>query len=285
MRKIAIFLFYSFFLILVGRNLSFIPQIYFEHKAQVKDSDQIRQDLITFLKTQKGQFNVYYEDLKTGDTFGINENTILTAASLNKLPIVGLLYSLASKKEINLEEPIVIQREDIQDYGTGVLRYENPGQSYTLKYLAQLTLQNSDNTAAHVLEIRLGEDNVQAYATRIGMDSTDMIDNLTTPRDIGKFFELLYQDKVTSKPLTKELLGYMENTDIEDRIPKYLPKSLHVYHKTGDAIAMIHDGGIIDDGKNPFILVVMSSNFTDENSAKDTIGQIAKIVYTARGAK
>jgi beta-lactamase class A len=285
MRKIVIFLFYSFFLIIIGRNLSFIPQIHLETTSAPKDPEAIRQKIVDFTKTQDGAYSIFYEDLNTGETFGIHENSILTGASLNKLPIVGYLYNLASKKEIDLQEKIVLQKEDLQDYGTGNLRYEEPGQAYALQYLAQLTLQKSDNTAAHVLNIRLGDANVQSYAYQIGMNSISMADNDISARDVGKFYEVLYKNKIANAPLTKEVLGYMENTETEDRIPKYLPKGIHVYHKTGDAVTFVHDGGIIDDGKSPFILIVMSSNLKDEAKAKDTIGKIAKMIFDAHNGK
>lgn len=285
MRKLAIFLFYSFFLILLGRNLLFIPQIPIGGDAAVKNTEDIRLDVINLLKTQKGEFNVCYEDLVTNETFGIHPDTVLTGASLNKLPIVAYLYHLADKKEIDLQETIVIQKADIQDYGTGVLRYEQPGSAYTLQYLGQLALQKSDNTAAHVLDVRLGEGNIQAYAYQLGMGSTSMADNEISCRDVLTFFKMLYANKITSPSLTNEMMGYLENTDFEDRLPSLLPKALHVYHKTGDGVNFIHDGGIISNGKTPFILVVTSSNLTDENKAKDMIGQIAKTVYEDRGKK
>lgn len=285
MRKLFIFLFYSFFLIVLGRNLIFIPQINLQNNSKSKDTEELRDDIINFLKDQKGEFNVYYEDINSGENFSIHANTVLTGASLNKLPVVAYLYHLASKKEIDLQETIVIQKSDIQDYGTGSLRYEQPGQTYTLQYLAQLSMQESDNTAAHVLNIRLGEDNIQSYAYQIGMGSTNMVDNDTSARDVGHFFELLYTNKIANPALTKELLGYMEKTDFEDRIARYMPKSLHIYHKTGDGVGFVHDGGIISNGKTPFVLVVTSSNISDEPKAKDAIGKISQIIYEGRGEK
>lgn len=282
MRKIAIFLFYSFFLILLGRNLSFIPQLDFAKEEKAKDTEEIRGELTTFLKELPGQFSIYYKDLKTGEEFGLQENSVLTAASLNKLVIVGYLYNLASKKEINLEDKIVIQEQDIQDYGTGSLRYQKPGEPYTLKYLAQLAFKQSDNTAAHVLTIRLGEENVQEYARQLGMKATDMVENETSPADIGRFLELLYMGKITTPALTQEMMDFMRDTDFEDRIPRFLPKEAVVYHKIGDAVTLVHDGALIDNGKSPFILVIMSHNLKDEEKAKESIGKIAQFIYSSK---
>jgi beta-lactamase class A len=275
---IIAFVVYSIILLLVGRNLVFIPQVNFS-SPQEKSADLRKNVLEKFLKNEKGSYSIYYKDLKTGQEFGIDENKALTGASLNKLPLVGYLYNLALRGKINLEEKVIIQKEDIQDYGTGSLRYEEPGQSYSLKNLAKLALEQSDNTAAHVLGVRLDLANVQKYINGLKFVSTDMANNKTTAAEMGKMLDLLYKRKISSETLTREFLDFMRDTDQEDRIPRNLPKGVVVYHKTGDSTGMIHDVGIIDDGENPFILAILTSDITDEEEAKVTIGKIAKFIY------
>jgi len=104
MRKTAIFLFYSFFLLILGRNLLFIPVISLGGTQKAKDIEVIRQDVADLLQDKKGEFNVCYTDLITDESFGIHPDTVLTGASMNKLPVIGYLYSLAAKKEIDLQE-------------------------------------------------------------------------------------------------------------------------------------------------------------------------------------
>lgn len=282
MRRILIFVFYSFFLIILGRNLTFLPQVGSIDPSKPQDIDVLREETIEFLDAFEGQFSIYYEDLKTGDSFGVKENAVLTAASLNKLPIVFYLYSLANLKEVDLEEKIIIQSSDIQDYGTGIIRYEDPGGSYTLKRLSELSFKHSDNTAAHILIIKLEEANIQEYARIIGLISTDIAGNKTSARDIGRMFSLLYNNEITNEALTLELLDYLKDTEFEDRMALYLSDEAIIYHKVGDAVGLIHDAGIIDDGKDPFILVVLANEIEDEDATKEAIGQIAQFIYDAR---
>lgn len=269
---------YSIILLFVGRSLLFLPELQFQSSEQ-KTQDLRKNVLQTFLKNEKGSWSVYYKDLKTGDAFGIDENKVLTAASLNKLPIVAYLYNLASRGKINLEEKVIIQKEDIQDYGTGSIRYEDPGGSYSLKTLTKLSLEQSDNTAAHVLGVRLDLANVQKYIKGLGFVSTDMANDKTTAREMEKILELIYKRKITPEALTRELLDFMRDTDFEDRISRDIPKGVPVYHKAADGMGFIHDAGIIDNVKNPFILSVLTSDITDEEEAKRTIGKIAKFIY------
>src|SRR3989344_3512647 len=268
---------YSIVLLFVGRQLSFLPQIKFGSREAAED---IRKNVLEkFLKGEKGSYSIYYKDLATGQEFGINENKVLTAGSLNKLLIVSYLYNLARDNKINLEDKITIQKKDIQDYGTGSLRYDGEGKPYTLKTLTQLALEQSDNTAAYVLSIKLGEDKIQEYGKKLGLASTNMANNKTTARDMGKILGLIYSGKITSDPLTLELLDFMKDTDFEDRLVRDLPSNVSAYHKAADATNMVHDVGIIGDKKNPFILAVLTSDIKDEEEAKRTIGKMAKFIY------
>ena len=268
---------YSIILLFVGRQLSFFPQIKFGSREAAED---IRKNVLEkFLKEEKGSYSIYYKDLATGQEFGINENKVLTAGSLNKLLIVSYLYNLARDNKINLEDKITIQKKDIQDYGTGSLRYDGEGKPYTLKTLTQLALEQSDNTAAYVLSIKLGEDKIQEYGKKLGLASTNMANNKTTARDMGKILGLIYSGKITSDPLTRELLDFMKDTDFEDRLVRDLPSNVSAYHKAADATNMVHDVGIIGDKKNPFILAVLTSDIKDEEEAKRTIGKMAKFIY------
>ncbi len=283
MKKFILFLFYTFFLILLGRQLEFLPTLNMTEKTATSNlsSDEIRDRVKTMTSGFEGNYSIYYEDLMTGEVFGLNHNNILTAASLNKIPVIFYLYSLADKREIDLEEKITLLSEDVQDYGTGKLRYEEPGGVYTLKNLAELAFKHSDNTAIHLLTIRLGEDNIQAFVDSLGLEATSIVFNETSPKDIGQLFSKFYKNEIMSEALKKELMDYMSDTEFEDRIPRYL-ENVTVYHKIGDADNMVHDGGIIDDGKRPFVLVVMTQGVVDEDIAHDSIGKVAKEIYDSR---
>jgi beta-lactamase class A len=272
-QRIAVLIIYSLLLLFIGRNLTFLPA--FGGGEKKFDLSEKRESVQKILAEREGDFSIYYQDIHSGQSFGIDENKVLTAASLNKIYIIGYLYYLAGKEKIDLEETLTIQKEDIQDYGTGSLRYDGEGKSYTLKALSELALRQSDNTAAFVLSARIGRENIQKFVNDLGLAATDIEKNRTSAQNAGVFFKLLYDKKITTPALTREMLGYMTDTDFEDRLALFIKDKAHIYHKSADAVAMIHDAGIVDDGKKPFIIVVLSSGIKDEQDAKITIGKIA----------
>jgi beta-lactamase class A len=283
-KTLTLFFFMIFFLVL-GRNLSFLPKFDFS-LHQKTDIEKTKQEVEKLIKDKPGFYSVYYKDLKTGESFGINEKQIQTAASVNKVPIVAAVYYLDSKAKLSLDDKITVQKEDIQDYGTGSIRYQKPGQNYSIRNLSKLALNISDNTAAHVLGVRIGTDVLQNLVDTWKLSQTNMQGNATTLIDMEKLFEDIWNGKLASSAKTQELLSFMTNTDIENRLPKDLPKTAKVYHKTGDGEGFIHDVGIFQDGDNVYFLGVMTSDVgNNDKLTQDTIAKISKIVYSQYAEK
>lgn len=284
-RKFATILVYSFLMLLVGRNVAFLPQ--FSLFTQTRGDQPLfvtktKQDIQNIIAKANGNYSVYFSDLTDGSSFGINEHEIFTGASINKVQIVTTLYYLENKGKINLDEQITLQQEDIQDYGTGSLRYKKPGSVYSLKTLAKLALQQSDNTAAFIISNRIGVATIQQIIERLGLTQTDMANNKTSLSDMRILFQKIYQDKITTPAKTQELLGFMRDTDIEDRLPALLPKDAVVYHKTADAVGSVHDVGIIEYHGKRFFLGVFTSNVAGkEDTTRVIIAHIAQTVFHA----
>ena len=107
-----------------------------------------------------------------------------------------------------------------------------------------------------------------------------MENNKTTLTDMHILFKKIYSGEIANKALTNELLDFLKDTDIEDRIPKLLPEDTVVYHKTGDAVGIIHDVGIVEQSNNAFFVGIMTSDIGNrEEETKNAIAKIAKIIF------
>ncbi|KKQ35126.1 MAG: Peptidoglycan-binding domain 1 protein [Microgenomates group bacterium GW2011_GWA2_37_6] len=276
-RRLAAIFVFAIFFIFLGRHLTFLPTINLSMK---QGGEQLKENVEKIIKNKKGFYSVYYKDLKTGELFGIDENQIETGASVNKLPIITALYLLDKKGKLSLDDKVTIQKEDVQDYGTGSIRYQKMPQVYSLRNLAKLALQQSDNTAAHVLSLRIGEENVQKLVDSWGLKQTDMVNNKTTVYDMSLLFEKIYRGEIANPANTKELLEFMTETEFEDRLTKSLPSGTKIYHKTGDGEGFVHDLGIIENGDQVYFLGVMTSDIGDqEEQTKNTIAEISKKIF------
>lgn len=282
MRKILTIIVYTLLVLLIGRNLSFLPKFYIfstPKEKQDRFTDNLKEKTQKIIAPEQGNYGVYFANIKEPHAFGINHRETFTAASVNKVPIIAVLYYLDYRREIDLDEQITLQEDDIQDYGTGSLRYQKPGKVYSLKTLAKLAIKQSDNTAAYIINKRIGTQIIQKTINSWGLTQTNMEENKTSAYDMYLLYKKIYKGEITDIAKTQELFGFMIDTDIEDRLPAMLPKDVNIYHKTGDTTGGMHDVGIIQKEGTVFFLGVLSSDIgNQETRTKQVIARIAKML-------
>lgn len=225
-------------------------------------------------------YSLYIKDYNSDFALGINESVIYTAASVNKIPILAALYYFVQNGDIDLDKSVTLQAADIQDYGTGVLRYDAPGSVYTIKTLARLMMQKSDNTAAYILLNHVvGIERTQKLLVDWGLTQTDMGNNKTSNKDMGRLFEKIATGKVANRAYTDEMLSFLTDSDFEDRLPAMLPKGVTVYHKIGTEVRIIHDVGIVTDGKLNYYVGIFTSDVPNQDETVSLMAKLSKIIY------
>ncbi len=225
-------------------------------------------------------YSVYVVDYHSDFAMGINESVVFSAASVNKIPILAALYYKAQQKQVDFDKVITMQAADVQDYGTGSMRYDPVGTTYSIKTLVRLMMQKSDNTAAYILgNYELGLDTIQTLINGWGLTQTDMVNNKTSNKDIAILMEKIYNNKIATPALTAEMLAFLKDSDFEDRIPALLPKDTIVYHKIGTGDNAVHDTGIVTHGKKSYYIGVFTSDVTDEDVAAKLLAKVSKVVF------
>lgn len=278
-RRLGVLLVVAIFFTILGRHMTFLPTINLSMNTKEED---LKSEVEKLIENKKGSYSVYYKNLDNGNSFGISENQINKGASVNKVPIIAALYQLEDAEKINIDERVTIQEADVQDYGTGSIRYQEMPQTYSLRNLAKLALKQSDNTAAHVIELKIGEENVQKLVDNWGLKQTNMVENQTTVVDMAIIFEKIFKNEVTTEANTKEFLSFMTETEFEDRLTKELPPNAKAYHKTGDDEGYSHDVGIIVTPEATYFLGIMTSDIGgSEEETKKTMSEISKLIYNS----
>jgi len=246
-----------------------------------KNPEALREKVEAAIGNSWNNYSVYVADLNSTFTMGINQQEMFTAASVNKLPILAVLYDQAQKGKLDLDRTITLQKEDIQDYGTGSIRYDPPGTVYSVKTLVRLMMQKSDNTAAFLLgNYVVGLDTVQSVINNWGMMQTDMVNNKTSNADIALLLAKIYRGNVANPAATTEMLGFMQGSDFEDRLPGLLPKDTIVYHKIGSGdTGEVHDVGLVVGGNTKYYVGILTTNVPDPDSAPILIAKVSKIIY------
>ncbi len=229
-----------------------------------------------YLKTLKGNYGIYYYNLITGDSFGINDTAAFPAASTVKLPLNLYLYRKITDGTINPDSLLKYEKQDYEE-GTGKIQYKQLNSQFSIKELSRLSIEESDNIAANILFRYLGKNNVKNFMSQCGASIVEYESNITCARDMGLYMKLLYNFCKYNATVGNELLSDLTNTQFNDRIPAGIPKSITVAHKIGTLSNVINDVGIIFTDK-PYVLSVLSNNVT-EKDAVSAIKTISEMVY------
>lgn len=240
-----------------------------------------QEELLTSIKAEvtalKGTYGLYVKELENGREFGFNSDEEFTAASVNKLPVILYFYKQVEEGKLSLDEEYTLEQEDIQDYGTGTMRYEEPGKVYSYGDLARLAIKKSDNTANFVLTKIIGRKNIQAWLEELGFKKTSLEKNTTTPKETTQFLEMLYNEEIVEEKYQEEILDLLTKTDFEDRLPKLLPEDVRVAHKIGNETGIVNDCGIVF-ASSPYVICILTKDVR-ESEAKEALPRISKMVW------
>lgn len=202
-------------------------------------------------------YAVYVYRLKDEDGYGINENQIMPAASIMKLPALIAAYE---KKD----ETWVLEGADITS-GSGPMQFMRPGTSLTVGRIMNELGKKSDNTAWVMINRRLGYKEMEKLVPA----NTNYRELTTTALDVTKMWIKIYE-----RP---ELWPHLEDSIYEDRITLGIPKGTRLIHKVGTDDGVWADSGIILGGK-PFILVILNKEIVREE-ARRTVPEITKMIW------
>lgn len=267
------------------------------------EREKKKEEVISFfnMKTKDltGVYGLYVVDLNTGFSYGVNESEQFESASLNKLPAMVSALIEEEAGNIDLETKYKLKNED-KVAGAGSLSAQPQGYEITYRNLIRLMGKQSDNTAFNIVRKTLGEEKINITLEKIGMENTALSENQTTPKDIGRLFEELWnarlpapeparkdsvsggrsdggQGNIVSKESAEELLGYLTDTLYEEWIVAGVPDDVRVAHKFGREINVVNDAGIVYK-EMPYILVILSKGVI-ENEADAIFPELSRKVY------
>ncbi len=244
------------------------------------DYNSLQSQLEQMLGREKGTYGVFVMDMQSSRVCAVNPLEPFYAASTFKLPMNIYLFKKIALGEADPVKKLIYQKNHYEG-GTGKLQYSSPGNSYTIETLSKYSIIYSDNVATNILLSFLGKKNVKDFMRQSGGLVVDDSKNLTCARDMALYMHELLKFAGQSPEPANRLIGYLENTIYNERIPALLPKNVKVAHKIGNwpATATYNDVGYVRHPVNPYIIAVFSKNTPGAGRAYEVISRISKTVY------
>jgi beta-lactamase class A len=223
-----------------------------------------------------GHVGVVVKDLGSGRGAVLDGDLELQAASLYKLPVLYTVFDLG----LNMSEELTITDEALS-YDAGTMELA-AGETLSVAEAVERMVTLSDNTSAILLGGRVGAGHVDASIAGLGMDTTHYsLERMTTSAaDMAHFMELVADAKAVSPAASADMLHLLLRQRVNDRLPRLLPDSVQVAHKTGNLPGVVNDVGILYGPSSTVVVAVLVSDTSDETSAATAIAQIGAAAYS-----
>lgn len=246
-------------------------------------------DLQPSIDRFSGDVSLAWYDFRRSEHLFLDADRVLPAASLIKLPILGLALREVHAGRLDPTKRLAIRIRD-RAPGAGVVRLLRRGLHLTVQDLLTLMIAISDNSATNRVIDLLGIDAVNAFCREVGLERTTLVGLLQQPPDRQNEEQLAGRRNETSAADMLGLLLQLERGDLlppeETRLAKdilfaqqrtegigrYLPldpdaheRPLRLASKSGWLAGIWHDAGLIYDaaGSPLFALVVMTVGSDD----------------------
>ncbi len=231
-----------------------------------------------------GHLGLYYLNLTTGWTYGVNDGDAFGAASVIKLPLY--LHVLA---HIDMEETLTVTMEDHVPICGALTLFTQPV-SADVRTLCRLMISLSDNTATNRLIRHCGMEPIQASFEKMDLEKTRLrrllfdreasragIQNTICPREIGMLLKRLYMGEGFPQALCREAIDTLMLQQVDHKLNGKLSGRVDIAHKTGEDDRLSHDVGIVYAPK-PFILCFAGED-TDVYRWEDLMRRAAYDLY------
>jgi beta-lactamase class A len=234
------------------------------------------------LSDTSGSYGIVVKNLKTGESYFLNEHKTYEPASLYKLWVMAATFKQLEAGSLKEDE---VLSEDVQvlndKFHIDPENAELKEGTITLRVSDALNLMidNSDNYAALLLAERIRNANIQKYLEEHGFEESSLGEPpQTTPYDIALFFEKLYKGELASGENTQKMMNVLKKQTLNSKLPKYLPQDTLIAHKTGEIGYFTHDAGIVFSDKGDYVIVAMSESDSPAG-AEERISDVSKAVF------
>ena len=120
--------------------------------------------------------------------------------------------------------------------------------------------------------------------TKGDREAGQAIDNYGSPSDIARLLELVATKKIAPERLTRQMIEFMVNCDVKDRMALRIPGGVLVANKSGGMPGTVNDSGIIFASKKKQVCVACLANdvkYKDRKAVSEAIGEVGLAVYKA----
>ncbi len=250
-------------------------------------------------RAPEAKLRLWLAEVEGGELLAVDADLPVAAASTVKVLVLLEAHARELEGTFNWGEEYALRDAD-RAGGSGSLRREREGSTWSYAQLARRMIAESDNTASNVLLRRLRMAEVNRRARSLGLSVTRIErgfmdeaarregkENRTTAREMGMLFMWICRKEILTPEACGSMIELLERTS-RGRIAAGVPADVPVGHKGGSLPGHRHDVGWVRLPGRPYILSVflegvMERPGSGEDRGAAAIEAISAAVYRSLG--
>lgn len=238
---------------------------------------------------QHGIIGVSIKDLTSDQFLSINGNIQFNPASVIKVAVMAEVFHQIEQKKMSLQDTITLEQSNHMP-GSGRLYFQRTGSKFSVAYLIDKMITESDNTATNMLMHDVGIENINNFMTSLGLFATVIKDdtllckipdqhNWSTTDDMLKLLDMMYHGELVSPQASKAMIDVMLTQKLKWGIPHSLPADLPIANKTGSLDGVRNDIAIIYAKDHPYIVAIFTGEVPSNIEATNLVRHLSKLIY------
>ncbi len=229
--------------------------------------------------------SLYYLDIENGYRYSYNSDHVMYSASLIKLPYaLGLLQAASADKALHKNDPnyvpfgfdeVFTYTSNLKQEGTGIIKNDPDGTTYTYLELVDYMVRYSDNVAFKALRDKFGYTYLNSYISKNNITSMQKngirnLNSFDAAEVMLDVYDFINNDEYYGKFLETSLLNGSHKTMTVNAV--YPKKAAHKYGWDDDSY---HDMTLVY-ADSPYIIVFMSDLHQGGNEVNTYIQKVTK---------
>lgn len=222
-----------------------------------------------------GTWSVYVQNMTTGQALIVND-TSMRSASVMKLFIMEAVYEAFDRGDLPRNEDNVYLLRSM------IINSSNESSNRLLALLGEGDIATGIERVNEFLRLRGFSDGTICYNGFEDPNASIHPDNpnIIMAKDVGLLLSRVYNRAFISRKVCNEIEQMMLEQATRYKIPRGLPEGVECGNKSGETDTIANDAAIIYGPTTDYILIVLSNDWSSEDTANAQIAEVSAAVYS-----